>query len=234
MRTEFITSENEHWYPSPKKKGVWYPSVTTILGFAFPKTVGFHKYLANQQSWESSQEILKAAGTRGTRVHEGTELLENGHVLKRDMYSLEEWQMLVGFVKWHEKYQPKAEAIELSLVSDKLKTGGTIDRVYIIDGVRTILDIKTSSAIHDSYWAQTSVYEALWAERYKDKPVEQTAILRLAPKRKDGYEYSIHTKEMLKDDISSFRASQVLWDYLNPNAQPKLLEVPEELTLCIK
>jgi len=229
-KKEFITSNDEHWYPSPSKKEVWYPSVTTIIGATFPKGVGFQKYLANLSSYEESQTILKDAGRRGTNVHEGTELLERGETLHRDNYTLEEWQMLEGFVKWWKKYQPEVLAVERSLCSDKLKTGGTIDRVYIINGVLTILDIKTSSAIHDNYWAQTAAYDALWFEHEKQR-VEQTAILRLAPKRKEGYEYVCHSRKEIDKDFKVFKSVYTVWEYLNPKAGPKLLDVPTELSL---
>jgi hypothetical protein len=231
MATEFITSENEHWYPSAKKKDVYYPSVTTIIGACFPKGYGFQKYLANQESWEKSQEILKAAGTRGTNVHKGSELLEEGHMLSRASYTLEEWQMLEGFVKWHKTYHPQVQAIEFSAVSDKLKTGGTIDRIYMIDGVRTLLDLKTSSAIHDNYWAQTAAYVKLWEEIHPDMPIEQTAILRPTTRRKQGYEYCLHTREQIEEDFKIFKSVQALWCYLNPTAKPTILDVPTTLSL---
>ncbi|WP_230677635.1 hypothetical protein, partial [Streptococcus pneumoniae] len=75
----------------------FYPSVTTILS-VFPKSVGFNKYLTAQTNWESSQEILKAAGQRGTNVHKATERLESMETLVRPDFSVQEWQMLEGFV----------------------------------------------------------------------------------------------------------------------------------------
>jgi hypothetical protein len=228
-KTEFITSESEHWYTSEKKKNTWYPSVTTILS-VFPKGIGFNKYLTAQVSWESSQEILKTAAKRGTNVHKGTELLEEGVVLSREFYTLEEWQMLEGFVKWWREYNPILIHKELGIVSDKIKTGGTIDRIYSIDGSLVLLDIKTSGAIHDNYWVQVAAYVKLFEEKHKEK-IDYVAILRLAPRKKSGYEYVIKTKEDFQRDFKIFKASQETWNYINPKAQPKLLEVPLTLSL---
>lgn len=230
MATEFISSEGAHWYESKKHKGTYYPSVTTVIGDSFPKGKGFERYLADQESYEKSQEILEAAGNRGTRVHNATELLESGKTLIRESYSLEEWQMLIGFVAWHKEYQPKPIAIEQSVISDKLKTGGTIDRVYDIDGVITLLDIKTSSAVHQNYWIQTAVYKTIWEETHKEK-IERTAILRLAPRRKLGYEYVLHDEDEIKVDFLTWKGVRAIWDYRNPNAKPKILELPDELVL---
>jgi len=229
-KVEFITSENEHWYPSPTVPGLYYPSATTILGDSFPKGIGFQKYLANQESYEKSQEILKSAGSRGTNVHEGTELLERGHTLYRESYTLEEWQMLEGFVKWHKKYNPRPIHIERGFVSDELETGGTIDRVYEIDGDIVTLDIKTSGAVYDSFWAQLGIYDKLVTEK-TTLVSDYTAVLRLAPKRKEGYEYVIHKRDEIDEDFKVFRATQSIYKYRNPKAKPKLLEVPTTLSL---
>ena len=228
-KIEFITDENSHWYKSLRKKDVYYPSVTTILS-VFPKNVGFNKYLTAQVSWESSQEILKAAGRRGQNVHRGTERLEEGETLYRENFTLEEWMMLIGFVTWWKEYQPKLIKKEYSVVSDKLKTGGTIDRIYEIRGQNVLLDIKTSSSIYENYWIQTAAYVKLLGK--KDPKIDLTAILRLAPRKKCGYEYCVRDQEQFEEDYKIFEATKKTWDYLNPDAKPKLLEVPA--TLCLK
>ena len=235
MSREFIQVENEHWYPSPTIEGKYYPSVTTILK-AFPKGVGFDRYLANQESWESSQDTLKKAGERGTRVHDASEQLERGEALHREAFNLDEWQLLTGFVAWHQKYKPKAILIEKGLVSDNLRTGGTVDRLYEIDDedfgrMVVVFDLKTSKAIHDSYWLQTAVYRELIIEAKIAIPTH-TAILRLANNRKLGYEYQIREIEDIENDFKAFESVQAVWNYQNPKASgPKIIEVPDILKL---
>lgn len=234
VKQEFITSENEHWYPSEKIEGLWYPSATTITGI-FPKGKGFEMYLTRQNSYEEAQESLKEAGERGTRIHEATERLEKGEKLYRDSYALDEWQRLVGFVNWHQKYKPKAIAIEERVVSDTLRLGGTIDRVYKIQDDIVILDIKTSGNMYESFWLQVAAYYQMWNEKHRKKPKKlatHTAILRLTPKRKDYYEYEVHDAPTILEDFMSFQSLKQLWHYINPKkVSPKLLEVPTELTL---
>ncbi len=226
-KTEFITSNDEHWYPSTTKSGVWYPSVTTILSI-WPKGIGFQRYLANQESWDASQETLKKAGDRGTKVHKATEVLEEGGSLHRDSFTLEEWQMLMGFVAWHTANKPKLVFMEKSVVSDDSETGGTIDRVYLIGSRTVLLDIKTSSSIHEQYWAQTGKYAEIFMKTH-DIPLDATAILRLAPRRKDLYEYEEHTDFF--SDAQMFDHIHSIWKYLNPKAKPKVIELPVVLTL---
>ena len=227
--SSFITVGNAHWYISPKKKDVYYPSVTTILS-AFPKGEGFSKYLTAQLNWESSQDILKEAGRRGTLVHKTTEMLEAGGVALRQGFTDQEWEMLVGFVDWYKSTQPLLVKMESSIVSDKHKTGGTIDRVYKIGDYQIILDIKTSGAIYDNYWAQVAAYAQMYEEKHKTT-ISHTAILRLTDKKKTRFEYVLHDRNEWKEDFKIFKATQQIWDYLNPNSKPKIVELPNELSL---
>lgn len=226
---EVVTSDSEHWYPSPKKKGIWWPSVTTINA-VYPKGVGFNKYLTEQSSWESSQEVLEEAGKRGTLVHSGTELLEKGVTLRQDMYKIDEWQRLVGFVNWHNEYKPKALATEFRVVSDKYKTGGTVDRIYQIGDQTIILDVKTGKRMYANYWLQVAAYEKLVAETHKFPPINSLAILRLTPLRKTYYEYIVI--DDWKDHWKAFEACQEIWRHENgKTAGPKILTLPVELKL---
>lgn len=227
-KMEFLTVEGQHWYYSPTLKDVLYPSVTTILS-VYPKGVGFAKYLANQESWESSQAILTKAGDRGTKVHKATERLEDGEVLVNEEFASDEWIMLQGFIDWHRKYNPKLILKEVSAVSDELKTGGTVDRVYEIDGVRTIIDIKTSNKIHDSYWVQVAVY----AKMFEDKgiPIENVAVLRLRTLGKEKFEYQVIGKDQWHQEFELFAPLQTIWNKVNPDVKPRIVEVPLTLQL---
>jgi hypothetical protein len=229
MATEFLTSESEHWYKS-KKHDVYYPSATTILS-KYPKGKQFENYLADLGSAEEGKEKLEAAGRRGTKVHEGSELLEAGNTLHRVSYALDEWQMLESFIRWHKEYSPEVVAVEQSLTSDKFKVGGTIDRVYRIDGVLTLLDIKTSGAVYPSYWCQTACYAKLWEEHTGEK-IQQTAILRLSNKlKKTGYQYVLHDQGQIKEDFKVFQSVQNIWQYEHADKQPSIINVPDELSL---
>jgi hypothetical protein len=235
MAKTFTTIGDEHWYPSKAIEDKWYPSVTTILK-AYPKGVGFERYLANQESYEASQVILKAAGSRGTNVHDATELLEAGQTLLRTNYTDEEWKMLIGFTNFHKDMNPEIIMSEQSIVSDNFMTGGTIDRVYKIDGEYVLLDFKTSKAIHKNYWLQVSIYFQLFMESRHLLGLEhitptKTAILRLAPGKKAGYEYVTHDIDELMEDYMAFSSLYSVWRYDNPDAKPKFDTLPDVIAL---
>ena len=226
---EIITESSQHWYPSPKKKGIFYPSVTTINS-VYPKGIGFNKYLTEQKSWESSQEILEEAGQRGSNVHFGAELLEQGQILHQESYKIDEWQRLVGFVNWFTEFKPELLATEYKVVSDKYKTGGTIDRIYRIDNQVILLDLKTGKRMYPNYWLQVAAYEKLIAEKKVFPKVDAVAILRLTPLRKEYYEYVI--LDNWEDAWEAFRSCQTIWKYENgKDAKPKVLTLPTELKL---
>lgn len=242
MKTLKLLPKNEHWYWSEKKK-TYYPSVTFVTGF-LPKGQFFERYLAEQGSYEEAQRILKEAGDRGTRTHDASEYLDKGRSISYGsaiqnslgvMFYLtdEEYELLTFYIAWHKKYQPIIVHIELRLVSDKHKLGGTLDRIYIIDGKRTLLDLKTSkSSIFDSHWIQVAAYAHIY-ESLKDELIDQVAILRLTSKRKEGYEYVIRTREEWLEDYKQFKKTYDTMVYLNhgKKLEPKILELPDILTL---
>lgn len=229
-----ILPENEHWYSSEKHPGVMYPSVTAVN--IMPKGKYFEKYLADLDSYEESQNILKEAAERGTRVHEATEKLERGVTLDYHASGLkpDEWELLLSFINWHSEYNPECVAIELRLISDKLKLGGTADRVYIINGKRVLFDIKTSkSKIFDYHWTQVAAYAMMYEEIYKQK-IDCTAILRLTNRTKKGYEYVVHEEEeWRKKDLPQFKRNLETFKYLNGEKAwtPNIKEVRRWATL---
>lgn len=236
---QVITDSSEHWYPSLKKKGVYYPSVTTLLS-VFPKGVGFNMYLTAQSSWEASQATLKEAADRGTRVHEACDRLENGEELAMEEFNQEEWMRIWGFVKWIEEYKPTLIYKELGMVSDKYKTGGRIDRVYDMNDCRILLDIKTGKNNYDNYYAQTSAYATLigddttmfYIEGVKHVQIDSTAILRLSHLSKNNYNFSIRDGSQWKEDFKAFKNCQAMWNYLNPDKSgPRVLSLPPKLKL---
>lgn len=237
MSTIKLLPRNEHWYMSTKHKGVYYPSVTYVN--QMPKGAHFDKYLADQESYEESQRILREAGERGTRVHQASELLEKGQSISyNDAHGLtdEEYKLLEGFVKWHNETKPECAHIELKLISDKLRLGGTADRVYIIDGKRVLFDLKTSkSAIYPYHFTQCGAYAQMYEDLHK-LAIDQTAILRLTPRRKEGYEYVVRDRETWKNDYKQFLKNYDTFKYLNLKKgkkvlEPSIVEIEEVLTL---
>lgn len=123
---------------------------------------------------EVSQEVLRQAARRGSQVHEYAELIDYG----MEANDLEVEPELVGYVTAYTRflrdYKPEWELIEKPLYSLDMGYAGTIDRYGIIDGEKTIVDIKTSSSANRATriaWAvQLEAYLGLlgcgFAKRY--------------------------------------------------------------------
>ncbi len=56
----------------------WYPSVTTIIGDVLSKGQYFHKWLANQNSWQEAEDYKNKKAREGTKVHKYCERLAGG------------------------------------------------------------------------------------------------------------------------------------------------------------
>lgn len=236
IKTLRLLPKDSHWYPSPTKKGVYYPSVTFVTGF-LPKGQFFERYLADQGSYEESQRVLKEAAERGTRVHLATEMLEKGESIDYATSGLtdDEYQLTSFFVGWHTDFNPTCKAIELKLISDKHKLGGTADRVYQIDGKNVLFDLKTSkTAIHDSHWIQVAAYADMYEHLYKET-IDQVAILRLTSRRKNGYEYVVRDRVEWQEDLKQFKKTYDTMMYLSggKRIEPKIIEVPDLLSLTV-
>lgn len=234
MKTIKLLPINQHWYFSEKKK-TWFPSVTMVTAY-LPKGKFFEKYLADQESYEESMKILQEASDRGTRIHEASERLDRGETITygESMLTDEEYNLLAhGYVGWHKEWKPQIKHIELCLISDKHKLGGTLDRIYQIDGKNVLFDIKSSkSAIYQSHWIQVAAYAHMYEWLYKEK-VDEVAILRLTERRKDGYEYVIKDRTEWQKDYKQFKKTYDTMMYLNggKKLEPNIIEVPEQIKL---
>lgn len=229
-----LLPKDQHWYESPKHPGLYYPSVTMITGY-LPKGQFFEKYLTEQGSYEESKRVLQEAAERGTRCHQASEILDKGGIIPYEASGLsdEEYQLMSYYVDWHKKFTPEIIHVELRLISDKHKLGGTADRIYRINGELTLLDLKTSrTAIYDSHWIQVAAYADMYEWLHKEK-IANVAILRLTDRRKEGYEYVIRDRIEWQKDLKQFKKTYDTMRYLqgDKKLEPKIISVPSELKL---
>lgn len=230
-----VLPSDTHWYESPTKPGVYYPSVTTVN--VMPKGAHFDKYLADMESYEKSQEVLRELGARGTRVHKLTEILENGgsvdYYEAQQLHGItpEEFELVQFYVDWRKSFTGELIACELGLVSDTLELGGTVDRIYKVDGKLVLVDLKTSrNTIYPYHWTQVAAYASMYEELYKVK-IAEVAILRVTKSRKGGYEYKTKKRIDWQKDLKQFKNNLATFKYLYGTPQPKLYTFDRVLTL---
>jgi len=208
------------------------PSVTTILN-AYPKDAGFYQWL--KSVGEDADTIRDEAGKRGSIVHELTEQYDNGEEINflngsgSINFKLAEWAMFEKYVDFVKRYNPKNDLMEANYINYDLGFAGTIDRVIEINGKKILMDIKTSNAVHESYWLQLAAYRELL--RVNDVRVDEVAILWLNAKTRtmgtkgamQGIGWQLISRADTSHDWELFRHTQELWLAQNRDIQPRKL-----------
>jgi hypothetical protein len=90
------------------------------------------------------------------------------------------------FIDWSKGKQIEPILLEEPLVSELHRFGGTIDVYAKVDGVLTLIDLKTSKAIYDEHKAQVTAYARLLQEN--EYVVEDVRILRIGRNPDEGFE----------------------------------------------
>lgn len=127
-------------------------------------------YTGDVPKWQ-----LEAAAERGTAVHKATELLEAQGSAETDDEYAPYLQAYAAFLRDHEVAW---DLTEKSLYSEADDFAGTIDRYGLLDGYRTLVDIKTTYTVHKPLCeASLNLYRRLLEENLH--PVVKMYILHL-------------------------------------------------------
>lgn len=121
------------------------------------------------------EDALKAAGSEntaniGTAIHELTEQIDRGETPEIPEAFAKDIQAYLQATR-----DLKMEAIEVFVVNDDLKIGGTFDRVVRADSRRLVADLKTGSVTWDAgkiamqlaVYANSEIYNIETGERTK-------------------------------------------------------------------
>lgn len=158
-----------------------------INGEVIPSVSEIIRFISREVYGDVLQSTLDFAADRGARVHKATQMLDVVHDVECDEDIVPYVSAYVQFLRDH---KPKWEMIERSMYNPELMYGMTIDRYGILDGKKTLVDIKTSSNIQKAlHGAQLNLYRMGLVANGFD--VERAVILRLT---KEG-EYKIIESE---------------------------------------
>lgn len=122
---------------------------------------------------------MEAAADRGTKVHAATEALDRtGRVEIEDEYL----PYLQAYAAFRREHDVQWELIEHPDYHPAHRYAGTIDRYGMVDGFKTLLDIKTTYRVYKPLCsASLNLYRMMLEAR--GKAVERLLILHL---KKDG------------------------------------------------
>lgn len=209
------------------------PSVTTILE-AMPKPqliywaakLSARAVLQGEAETEeqatSAITIAKSEGAkRGSLVHSLTEAADNG--ASPDINSLppDIRPYALAHQKFVNDFKPKLIYNEQTAVNLTFGYGGTIDRVYEIDGKMVIVDYKTSANYYPSMGLQLAAYRN--AEftitpdgKYEPMPkIDQTMVVLLGD---DGG----YTVKDTNESLEIFLALKKIWLWINKEKMEKV------------
>jgi len=135
------------------KDGSRVKGVTTILN-----NLGWNKNILMAWSRRTAlagddpEAVLKEAGAIGTLAHYLCECDIKDIEADTSDYSAEQIEKaenaFLGYLEWKKMTKPQYEAIELKMVSEEYKVGGTADFVARINGALVLGDFKTSKGIY--------------------------------------------------------------------------------------
>ena len=257
-----------HYWLVKEKRFV--PAVNHILGLGFNKGPRFQEYLLSVTK-EEAKEILEIAGEEGTRTHKAIrDLLDGLKVTMDTKYPNElaggrqealnddEWDNLVAFRDWCEKYQPELISNDFAVYSIKahdMEFAGSPDALLVITvpsgdkvfpkavwGKKVLFlpDWKSSSAIHLEYKVQLAAYFHAIKERnkfgkffkeYSDRIF--TGIVRLGTKHKAGYEMEIWNESETESNFWLFISAYNIFRQHRPDFKPEVEQIPTQLLIKV-
>lgn len=171
--------------PYYDKRGNRLPSVTQILGASWSTGERLVEW-ANREglAGRSHTAARDAAAMTGTIAHEIVLARMGGPAADMDAYDLEEIKKARvpahHAAGWLETVELEPVVVEQALVSTKMGYGGTPDWYGMLNGVPTVLDIKTSAGVYASHYVQCAAYAALLEEA--GHKVSHLAVLHLPRK----------------------------------------------------
>jgi hypothetical protein len=122
---------------------------------------------ADADMWDHKKAAQKAA-TAGTAAHDRFESFIHGRKFDPTPYPTQALEMsLAPFdaaCEWASQSKLEVVEMEVSLVSEKYRFGGTRDGV-LVGGKRSIFDVKTSKAIYEDMLCQLAAYAILDEEQ---------------------------------------------------------------------
>jgi hypothetical protein len=182
------------------RDGTEVPGVTTIVG-RFKNSGALINWAFNQGKLgrPSLYAHLDGEANVGTVVHDMADLVLAGKLEDEilafaraalpDPVDFNRAQAgFRAYQEWATAFRVRVVDRELSLVSEKYKYGGTLDRVAVVGNALALLEFKTSSGIYADHLIQMAAYKPLYEERFPGRKITEFHLIRL-PKDGSAFEH---------------------------------------------
>lgn len=148
-------------------------------GERLPSVSDLCRFISREVYGDAPAWAMEAAAERGTAVHKATEELDKTGTASIDS----DWAgYLEAYRKFLTEHKVEWELIEHPDWNEEHRYAGTIDRYGNVDGVRSLVDLKTVSKVQKPlYGASMNLYRMVLEQR--GKAVDRLLILHL---KKDG------------------------------------------------
>lgn len=159
--SELVFNETTHEY---KLNGTIIPSVTQII-----KNAGLINFdFVNEN-------LLKQKADLGDKIHSTTELYDKQSLDEKLLHPILS-TYLKAWKKFILDYNYSPAEIELQLFHEIYKYAGRIDRIGLVNGILSIIEIK-SGVYHKSHYIQTAGYELLYNQNKKKSDCAKKRII---------------------------------------------------------
>lgn len=195
--------------------GTQVPSVTTVLGvLAKPALYRWHNEMG-LRGIDTSKYVAEVADA-GSCAHYMIECHLSGREPDLSPWSREQIDLaensFLSFLEWEKQHRLEVIFTETPLVSEEYRFGGTVDCYCWIDGVPTILDLKTSARIYETHLIQVAAYRQLVQEA--GHPVEAVRILQIGRDETEGWTERTLTGKEIDLYWRAFRLCRELYDVM--------------------
>lgn len=224
-----------HWQ---NERGETFPSVTTVLSVldegwlrewkdslgrdvadkvrrdhaGGEVTDGIYESIIRHSGEKTSGVVAGKATAVGTRAHKIIEDYLSNRRLDFLVMGLYEKAHFLNLQKYLDRID-RVRALEANLWSSKIGIAGRVDCVAEYDGVKSIIDFKTSSKMKRegdilSYRIQTAAYAAMWNERQGDDISQGVIIMSGADGGSAAFIVDIPAHEAdVRDVVARYRAA---------------------------
>lgn len=117
----------------------------TVDGAVLPSVSHILRFLSKEMYQDVNQYVLDKAAERGTAVHQACEILDKYKTVECDDEYVPYLQAYIRFIKEH---NVQWSEIEKRFYHKERMYAGTIDRFGIVDGIQSLVDIKTLCTVH--------------------------------------------------------------------------------------
>ena len=193
--------------------GTIVPGVTTIVGLLNkPHLVAWANKMG-LQGIDTTAYTAAAAGA-GSCAHEIIQAMVGGPEVDFSKYTGEEIEAARNaadkFRAWLVNHDMQTHMIEEQIVSERYRTGGTIDWYGELDGKMTLVDIKTSGNVYAEHVIQVAAYAQL--QKDEEYPIEEVRILRYSREDADDHRDMRVSDRLLEAGFNIFLHLREVYD----------------------